>query len=64
MVVFWVAVATRHMNPKVLAAARNKVQRLEIAIEVLGDNSTESRLLTSALQEAPPDSTLAELQQL
>ena len=42
------------MNPdEVLAAARNKVQRLERAIEVLGDNdSAEARWLTSALQEA------------
>ena len=45
--------ASRHNPDEVLAAARNKVQRLERAIEVLGDNdSVEARWLTSALQEA------------
>ena len=45
---------TRGTNPdEVLAAARTKVQRLERAIEALGDSeSAEARWLTSALVEA------------
>ena len=45
---------TRHEPPdEVLAEARSKVQRLERAIEVLGDNdSAERQWLTSALEQA------------
>ena len=45
---------TRGTNPdEAMAAARTKVQRLERAIEALGDNeSTETKWLVSALKEA------------